>query len=189
MPCPAGTFSSLQADHVLCMPGLPTWLLLQEAGLQAPVGSAQQVREAVKTSGTGRGEEARSESQGGQLSGHLGPCAGDPCQGPRKHLRGVLRAHGSWPGYYCDSSAGLFRTSACTLVLKAITAPGIRSHTAQLHPVGTYISRKGLRSITECQLCLLGFCALEGLTGSIRCVLGGRETMGSGGRSGGLRPG
>lgn len=34
------------------------------------MGSAQQVREAVKTWGASRGEEARSESQGGQLSGH-----------------------------------------------------------------------------------------------------------------------
>lgn len=129
-----------------------------------PVGSAQQVREAVKTSGTGRGEEARSESQGGQLSGHwalvLEILPGLNISG------GVLRAHRSWPGYYCDSSAGPVQDFSLHPCPEGYYCPpGTFVATQHSCPVGTYGPRKGLRSITECQLCPAGkFCALEGLT-------------------------
>ena len=129
-----------------------------------PLGSAQQVREAVKTWGAGRGEEARRESQGGQLSGHWALGLEIP---PGLSISGgVLRAHRSWPGYYCDSSAGPVQDFSLHPCPEGYYCPpGTFVATQHSCPVGTYGRRKGLRSITECQLCPAGkFCALAGLT-------------------------
>lgn len=76
-----GTFSSLpRADHVLCMPGLPTQLC-KEAGLQAPSGQCPAGERGSEDLGyRQRGEGQESESQEGSSLGTR-PLCWRSCQG------------------------------------------------------------------------------------------------------------
>ncbi|KAG8524769.1 hypothetical protein J0S82_017747 [Galemys pyrenaicus] len=69
-------------------------------------------------------------------------------------------------GYYCDSSMGPVQDFSLYPCPQGYYCPlGTAVATHHSCPVGTYGSRKGLRSIRECQLCPAGkFCALAGLT-------------------------
>ncbi|XP_044928344.1 SCO-spondin isoform X2 [Mustela putorius furo] len=79
---------------------------------------------------------------------------------------GLQAPSGQCPaGYYCDSSAGPIQDFHLYPCPQGYFCP-LGTAVATLHrcPVGTYGSRRGLRSITECQLCPAGkFCALAGL--------------------------
>ncbi|XP_032694159.1 neurogenic locus notch homolog protein 3-like [Lontra canadensis] len=79
---------------------------------------------------------------------------------------GLQAPSGQCPaGYYCDSSAGPIQDFSLYPCPQGYFCP-LGTAVATLHrcPVGTYGPRRGLRSITECQLCPAGkFCALAGL--------------------------
>lgn len=70
------------------------------------------------------------------------------------------------PGYYCDSSSGPVQDFSLYPCPRGYYCP-VGTAKAMHHscPVGTYGPRKGLTSITECQLCPAGkFCSQAGIT-------------------------
>lgn len=131
-----------------------------------PVGSAQQVRGSddleVEAEWTRLGccsPGPRPQAPG--LRPRARAAAGTDVSG-----RTVLSTPRSWPGYYCDSRAGPVQDFSLYPCPHGFYCPPgttiARQHSC---PVGTYGPRKGLGSITECQLCPAGkFCALAGLT-------------------------
>ncbi|XP_047578782.1 neurogenic locus notch homolog protein 4-like isoform X2 [Lutra lutra] len=80
---------------------------------------------------------------------------------PEDGLTGAPCPPGTFCRYYCDSSAGPIQDFSLYPYPQGYFCP-LGTAVATLHrcPVGTYGPRRGLRSITECQLCPAGkFCA------------------------------
>ena len=104
----------------------------------------------------------------------------------------VLSAPHSLPGYYCDSRAGPVQDFSLYPCPQGYYCPlGTFIATQHSCPAGTYGPRKGLRSLTECQLCPAGkFCALAGLTAPTGMSYRAEKALGSGwARVAGPRPG
>lgn len=138
-----------------------------------PPGPAQQVRGGgdlrVQGKGTRRGVRAHEAAVwvSGSIAQPPRPSWQDTLL-PRDFSGGtvLLSVPPSWPGYYCDSSAGPVQDFSLYPCPQGYYCPlGTATATHHRCPVGTYGPRRGLRSITECQLCPAGkFCALAGLT-------------------------
>lgn len=152
----------------------PRSFYCKEAGLQAPSGPCPAGERQQRSSGAGKGDKVwGGERPKGSC---LGPglhstalkvlVARDPVMSKCLRERIVfLSVPPSWPGYYCDSSAGPIKDFSLYPCPQGYYCPlGTAMATHHRCPVGTYGPRRGLRSITECQLCPAGkFCALAGL--------------------------
>ena len=161
-PCPIGTFSSLPEQTVpsVCQ-ACPHGFYCKEAGLQAPSGQCP------------AGERQQGFRQRSialwAVSPQVWPFRALVAEEPprTKYLweRAVLSIPHSWAGYYWDSSARPIQDFSLYPCSQGYYCPlGTVMATQHSCPVGTYGPRKGLRSITECQLCPAGkFCALAGL--------------------------
>lgn len=166
--CPPGTFSSLPAQTVpsVCQ-ACPRGFYCKEAGLQAPSGQCPAGERQQRPEGAGEGARWRLRAPGRQCPG-LRPQA--PCDrtaaGTELLREGTVPSipH-SWPGYYCDSSAGPIQDFSLYPCPQGYYCPlGTAVATQHSCPVGTYGPQSGLGSIAECQPCPAGkFCALAGL--------------------------